>query len=173
MKKFILFTALLTLPITAQAADNQALCTFLPVQEHFTGANYVPGVDVNGKPVVSADIKAQAGNSVDVIKVPVDIDIVQNLGLGTVIPEGTEMMANFGMIEVHKDSRVVYNGEDISAQAYEYCGKEPFNIEETSIEGLPEQKPVVQPKAEVQPQTLDPETKPGVVEGEDDIIWIQ
>ena len=102
MKKFVLLTALLVFPISAQGAENQALCTFLPVQEHFTDANYVPGVDVHGRPVVSADIKAQAGNSVDVIKVPVDIDIVQNLGLGTVVPEGTEMMANFGMIEVHK-----------------------------------------------------------------------
>lgn len=173
MKKFILFTALLMLPISAQAADNQALCTFLPVQEHFTGANYVPGVDVNGKPVVSADIKAQAGNSVDVIKVPVDIDLVQNLGLGTVVPEGTEMMTNFGMIEVHKDSRVIYNGEDISSQAYEYCGKEPFNIEETAVEGLPAQKPVMQPQADDQPKPADSEADPEVVEGEDDIIWIQ
>ena len=68
---------------------------------------------------------------------------------------------------------MIYNGEDISAQAYDFCGKEPFNIEETSIEGLPEQKPVLEPKAGEQPQTSDSEVKPALAEGEGDIIWIQ
>lgn len=188
MKKFILCTALVAMPISAHAAENQALCSFLPVKEHFVGADYVPGVDVNGKVVVPADVKAQANSYLDVIKVPVDIDLVENLQLGTVVPEGTEMIANFGMIEVYKDSKVLYNGEDISDRAYAYCGKEPFDIESAAADDAPID---VAPDACAEPQALDtdncasPEIREGqkpstplpptdvdVVTEDEDIIWV-
>ncbi len=113
-------------------AESGALCEFLPVKEHFMGADYVPGVDVNGKPVVPADVKAQADSYVDIIKIPITIDLAQQLT--QTLPQGTEMNAQVAMVEIHKDSKVIYNGQDVSARAYEICGKTPFNIEAASGE---------------------------------------
>lgn len=159
MKRMIVTFGLLTLiPTQVQAQVNNAMCEFLPVKEHFVGADYVPGVDVDGNPVIPADVKQQADRYLDVIKIPVNIELVRNMGLDAVVPAGTEMQGNFGVVEVHKDSTVKYNGEVITTQAYAYCGKQPFDIENA----IPE--PDTQPEPAAEPQEL--------VEGEkEDIIW--
>ena len=143
MKKTTLMLGLLVfIPFieNAKAQDGKALCTFLPVKEHFVAADYVPGVDVNGNAVVPANVKQQSDAFVDVIKVPVNIDLIETMGIDVAVPDGTEMQGTFGMVEVYKDSTVKYNGTVITEQAYVYCDKEPFDIHNASAEKLPEPK---------------------------------
>lgn len=161
MKAALAVIALMLAAVPARAQDLGTLCELLPVKEHFTGADYVPGVDVHGNPVVSADVKAQAADMLDVIKIPVTIDLAQQIGQP--LPAGTEMQAQVAMIEVHKDSRVVYNGQELTTQVYALCGKQPFDIEAAA--GEPQK---VAPEPEPAPE---PETKPIQEPVEDDIIW--
>ncbi len=156
MKKMILGLCLFILYVPeAMAQNSRAVCEFLPVREHFLGADYVPGVDVRGNPVVPADVRARANSFVDVIKIPVTLDLAQQVN-GR-LPSGLALEAGVGVLEIHKDSRVLYNGEELSGPVYAYCGKEPFNIEAT----LREPEPVKSPPPAV------PETKPE----QEEIIW--
>ncbi len=144
----------------ASEKQNMALCKFLPVKEHFVSADYVPGVDVKGNPVVPADVKAQANEYVDVIRIPVTVDMAQNLTQA--LPQGTEMNAAVAMVEIYKNSRVMMNGQDVTSAAYNHCGKEPFDIEKASVEKV--QAPTM-PAVPVTP--VVPSVKPE----KEEIIW--
>ena len=122
---------------TAHADNTKALCEFLPVKEHFVGADYVPGIDVHGNHVVPADVKAGANEFVDIIRIPITYDIASSLGAELSVPEGVELDAAIGMAEIHKNSKVLINGKDVTSNSYEYCNKEPFNIEAASVEPAP------------------------------------
>lgn len=151
----IAFVAVIT-AAPAWAQNTEAFCQFLPVKENFVGADYVPGVDVNGNPVVPADVKSRAKEFVDVIRIPLTIDLAKQLG--QTVPEGTEMKAPLGMIEINKNSTVTLNGEVITDQAYKLCGKTPFNIDAATVE--PEKKA---------PSPKVPDKKPD----HEEIIWGQ
>jgi len=127
MRLLIVLFMLAAFTLPARAGNQEALCEVLPVKENFVGADYVPGVDVNGNPVVPADVKASANDILDVVKFPVTVDLAQQLNQQ--LPPGTEMDAPVAMIEVHKNSTVTYNGQDMTAEVYALCDKEPFNIE--------------------------------------------
>lgn len=156
IRAFFITLIMVTAAFPAWAQNKAALCQFLPVKEDFVGADYVPGVDVHGNAVVPADVKEQANGYVDVIRIPVTIDLAKGLNLP--LPQGTEMNAPVSMVEVYKNSRVVINGKDITNDAYTYCGKTPFNIDAATVE--PEKQPPV------------PVTKPAKPVKED-IIWGQ
>lgn len=151
---FIFMAVMAVSPAFAQ--NKEALCEFLPVKEHFVGADYVPGVDVHGNAVVPADVKAQANSYVDVIKIPVTLDLAADFA--DVLPQGAEMDAQLTMIEIQKDSKVLVNGNDITDRAYAYCNKEPFDIHSASVE--PEQVVIPEP-------IVVPEQKPE----KEEIIW--
>jgi hypothetical protein len=112
MKKIAFITLALATVYTAPAfaQDSQALCKLM--------ATYTPGVDVHGNAVVPADLKAAAGAN-DVIKIPVTIDLAKTLSQN--LPAGTEMDAAVSMIEIHKDGKVMYNGQDVTQQASAVC----------------------------------------------------
>ena len=143
----------------AFAQNNTALCEFLPVKEHFVGADYVPGVDVHGNAVVPADVKARSNEFVDVIRIPITADIAENLAVGLALPDNVEMDAQLGMVEIQKDSRVLVNGKDLTKEVYTYCGKEPFDIHAASA--APETIPATPAVPETKPEQKEPE----------DIIW--
>jgi hypothetical protein len=118
MKKIAFMTlALATVyaaPVPAFAQDSQALCKLM--------ATYRPGVDAQGNPVVPADINAAVSQN-DVVKIPVTVDLAKSLTQN--LPAGTEMDAAVSMIEIHKDGKVLYNGQDVTGRATAICGSAP------------------------------------------------
>ena len=168
MRTLLLAAGIMAMAAPAWAQSRETLCGLLPVQERFAGADYVPGVDVNGKPVVPADVGAQAPGLIDVIKIPVTIDLVQQLGQQ--LPAGTEMNAPVAMVEILRDGRVVYNGQDLTPQAYALCGKHLPDIEAAAGEPQKVTPPAATPapKAEAEPAPVAPAQEQ---EPEDDIIW--
>lgn len=123
----------------AWAQNKEALCQILPVKEYFAEADYVPGIDVNGNAVRSADLKPASGNFIDVIKIPVTIDLAEQLKQP--LPVGTELNAPVGMIEIYQKGRVVFNGNDVTNEIYTLCGKESFVLEKAEHV---QEEPIVQ-----------------------------
>jgi hypothetical protein len=129
MKKFALMTVVsvlgLSLSVPALAQDKNTVCRLLTPGGKSTAvappsANYVPGVDVGGKPVVPADVNAAPASIIapDKIRIPVTISVLQGLQL----PPGTKLDAEAGMVEVFMNGKVMYNGQDITPQTYAACG---------------------------------------------------
>ena len=142
-------------PVQANASSNNATCRLLAQHKLADSAAYKPGVDVDGNPVVPADlntepeaepeIETEAGTETDsdtdteteteteaespvgvlgdlskVAKIPHTVDIAERVaGLaGT----GVELNAPLGMIEIHEDGTVKYNGEDWTKSMLTLCG---------------------------------------------------
>lgn len=88
-----------------------------------TGAaspDYQPGVDVNGKPVVPADVAAPAAPvSPDYVEVPMTIDLARVMNL---LPAGAEMKLPVANLKLYKDGKVEYNGQDITSRTTDMCG---------------------------------------------------
>jgi hypothetical protein len=134
------------LSVPAYAQDKGTVCRLLTSGGKATAsvppsANYVPGVDVHGKPVVGADVNAAPASIIapDKIRIPVTISVLQGLQL----PPGTKLDADVGMVEVFMNGKVMYNGQDITAQTYAACGMQ-------APEAVKEPQPVVPAQQQVQ-----------------------
>lgn len=105
---------------TTTGAVSRVICQAVASKADTQGANYVPGVDVNGNPVVPADVHAngQLSYPTDALEIPMTRDLAQRLNLAG----GTEMQAPIGVIKVSKGGKVSLNGQDITAQTLVYCG---------------------------------------------------
>lgn len=113
---------LLAMTGTSWAADQpdiQTFCQALPNHKPEAGVNYMPGVDVHGKPVAPADLGGGVPALPDIIRVPLTIDLAQRMNLG--LPADTEMDADVTFIDIYRDGRVDYNGQEITPQAHTIC----------------------------------------------------
>lgn len=125
----ILYIALLFIafPSPSYAQDAAALCAILSDSDAASspraGAAYVAGVDVQGRPVAAADLGVAPSFLPDVIAIPMTIDLAEALGQTQDLPTGTQLEAGLGMIEIHKDGRVMFNGADLAAQTVHLCGQ--------------------------------------------------
>ncbi len=120
--KIIFVVALLLFPFSAmaQTSDNPECVV---VQKAEVGAEYVPGVDVDGNPVAPAELNAPAVSAVpDPMIVPVTVDIAKRVGLSV---QGLEMSGNTGFLEVYRNGRVLYNGQDLTQKVKAICGRAP------------------------------------------------
>lgn len=79
------------------------------------GADYKPGVDVHGKPVVEADLTPNAVTAPDKVSFNVTIDIARYLGISA--PTGLEGEAVMGRIDVDKAGHVSFNGKPLEGEA--------------------------------------------------------
>jgi hypothetical protein len=136
MRTYIIAAAIcvLSIPAAAQDASFDVLCLTLPDAQVVNDVEYKPGVDVNGKAVVPADINALDASVADVINIPVTVDLVQKFSLMNM--QGIELKPDVSNIAIHKDGRVSYNGQDISKQAYSVCAKN-VEIRETVLTPAP------------------------------------
>jgi hypothetical protein len=120
----LLFIVTLSFPALAGEASFEVLCKSLPEYQPGAGAQgaeYVPGVDVEGRLVAPADLGAPVPAGIDVINIPVTIDLIQRFALS--VPQGTELKPDVATISVHKDGRVTYNDQDLTRRAYSVCAK--------------------------------------------------
>lgn len=124
----------LTIPVSVSLAAKGAvketggvafkiLCQSLPAYQADTGVEYRPGVDVRGRAVAPADLKAPLSAGMgEVVQIPVTVDLVQRFNLYPFF--GIELKPDIGMVSVHSDGRVEYNGQNLTRQAYTLCARD-------------------------------------------------
>lgn len=122
MKKYLTAFILALMPVSAFAQEVIPECQLLGQHKPAGDVAYTPGVDVHGKPVVPADLGGAAAIVPDTVVVPLSVDLAQRLQNSNV--EGLKLEAPLGMLEIHQNGRVTYNGQDWTPQVYALCGKE-------------------------------------------------
>lgn len=78
-------------------------------------AEYKPGVDVHGKPVVEADITPSVIKPPEVYSFHVTVDLAEYMGL--TVPTGLEDKAVMGTIQMDKDGHMTFNGQPLEGDA--------------------------------------------------------
>ena len=140
---FVAMLLAMTLGVTGGAQAQEKLpdaCKLIP--DHNNVA-YQPGVDVDGNAVVPADLDAghQLGDILNVIKVPLEFDLAQRIGgLNT---QGIDLDSTLGMLEIHQNGRVLYNGQDITKPVMTICAK---SHKEVTVEMVDVEKPAMAEK---------------------------
>lgn len=126
MKKFSFFAAaaaVMMFATPAMAQNQAALCKLWFTHKNAQkSANYQPGVDVHGRAVVPADVTAGAAavaGVADNIRIPVTVELAQLLGAA--VPVGTDLQAMAGVVNIHGNGRVTYNGEDLTQGTMTLC----------------------------------------------------
>lgn len=129
MKKFVFALLLFSTPAFAQDIVPPE-CRILEQYQTSGGADYRPGVDVRGKPVVPADINAAPPMGLDgqTIVVPLSIDMAERLQGQNI--QGLDMASTLGFIEVGPNGRVIYNGQDLTSEIHVLCDDNP---QETAV----------------------------------------
>jgi hypothetical protein len=172
MKKLMAaFVVLVLFSVSAHAQNESNIppeCRLLPDHKSQADVAYKPGVDVKGKAVVPADINAVPMIDTDVVVVPLSINLARQIGHS--IP-GLQLEGNLGYLEIGKDGRVIYNGQDWTSQVHVLCGKQPLSTDgqppadvikyEPAETTAP--KPAVKPKQPIKP-ALDTVPTPKPVE---------
>ena len=113
---------------SAMAQDvvqETALCDVLDAHHPNDGVSYKPGVDVHGDPVVPADLKDVHGSIAlpETVKIPFTVNLVEKFGMQDQFTEDS-LNAPLGIIEVTRDGKVTYNGQDLTYKAKLYCSPE-------------------------------------------------
>ncbi len=100
----------------AQEQSKYAACAAIPSANNVI---YQPGVDVNGNPVVPAALETNnnLGNVLNVVKVPLEFNLAQRIA-GLNLDD-----AQLGMVEIHQDGKIMYQGQDITKPVMTLCGK--------------------------------------------------
>lgn len=172
----LIFAALLAAAAPAQAQGQAGFCRLLAG----TGADYVPGRDVRGRPVVPADIGGRAASDIDMVRIPLTIDLAGMVGRP--LPAFLDETGQAGYVEIRRDGRVLFAGRDMSAQAYTACGLSVPDMPVNIAPSEPELKPEPEPEPEPKPRTwhsIAPAHAPqageivkGTPDGtDDDILW--
>lgn len=129
MRYFFCLLILMSVPRFAYAQENKIApeCRSLTAHKADVGVDYKPGVDVKGRPVVPADINAAVIDVPDMMVVPLSIDLAKRLPSASA--KGVDMAGTAGFLEVWKNGRITYNGQDVTPQVYLLCGqKMPENL---------------------------------------------
>jgi hypothetical protein len=118
MKPGLLATVLLLASPVALAAPAidadvcQWMVTYQP--DAAGGADYKPGVDVEGRPVVEADINPSPAAVPSVIRFGLTADMAQQIGIDTA---GFEGAALIGQIEMDMNGHMTFNGQPMEGEA--------------------------------------------------------
>lgn len=135
IKIIMLFSLFLITPAYAQ--NDLALCKLRTPHVAAADVSYKPGVDVYGNPVVPADLNFVSAAIPDIIHVPMSVDLVQRLAH---VPDGMKMKAETGTAEIHKDGRVILNGQELTQKVAAICDEQAPPV--TSPQQAEEKTPV-------------------------------
>ncbi|MDH5722433.1 MAG: hypothetical protein OEY94_03810 [Alphaproteobacteria bacterium] len=138
MMRFIAIALIISFPLSAKAETVQTLdnlCKTLSKHD-IHGAEYVPGYDIKGNPVVPADLGQDLSASPDPVIIPVNIDLEKILGKA--MPDLADFQSNIATIKIYEDGRITYNDKDIAKPLSELCSpdkttetQEKITIEES------------------------------------------
>lgn len=117
-KKILMTVSFLTLMAVSvpAMAESDVLCS---VRSNVKGAEYVPGVDVNGKAVVGADVGAPAVPVSKSLTIPLSMDMAKHMN--AVLPEGGKLDAQIGLVQIQQDGKVMINGQDMTGPVDAAC----------------------------------------------------
>lgn len=79
------------------------------------GVAYEGGKDVNGKPVVEADINPSPVQMPDVVAIDITVDVARHLGLS--VPAGMEATAKVGTLVIGNDGKMTFDGKPLEQPA--------------------------------------------------------
>ncbi len=139
MRVFIFaITMLWTFPVLAQE-NLPAACKLL---SDYNNVVYQPGVDVDGNPVVPADINASPmGDVLNIIKAPLEFDLAQRiagLNIDGVRQGFNADASSLGTLDIHQNGKVMYNGQDITRPMMTICAKSHKDVKIEVIETVTE-----------------------------------
>lgn len=121
---FVLASVFAMIPVLSYAAQDNAFvldrnfCKYV-IAHNATkdvSAEYKSGVDVNGNPVVEADLAKNNMEPLDSISFPLTVDMAKYIGMQ--IPEGVKTgEASLGYVEVREDGEILFNGNPLQGEA--------------------------------------------------------
>ncbi len=134
-------------PAFAEDAGRDTICRLLPQYKPVADVEYKAGVDVQGNPVVGADLGAPL-KPLDgpAVVIPVDINLASRFNVA--LPAGAEIKPAIAALKIYADGRVEYNGQDISGQVHDMCSQ-PAQAAPAAVEGF--MQPAVAPPAATDP----------------------
>lgn len=125
--RYMLCAALLVaLPMLAHAdgmseAEKEVIAQICdqarPKKNADIGAEYVAGVDVDGRKVAKADV--DGGMDIFPVIIPVEVDLARKFGM--VFDDGINFSPRVAQFEVFADGRILFNGKDVTPRAKEQC----------------------------------------------------
>jgi hypothetical protein len=129
--RYLVFFALLTLALPAFAAGKPELeyevCRLMIAHEPAPDVAYKPGLDVQGRPVIEADIAPSPVAMPESISFDVTVDFAQYIGLQ--VPAGLKSDARIGLITIGRDGRMTFNDKPLEgepeAALHALCREEP------------------------------------------------
>lgn len=125
MKTLFVLSLILLFPVSAYAEEKSSkkstVCRVLAAHKPAENVIYQAGVDVHGKAVVPADLNAAPNFMPEVIKVPLEIDLVKRIA--SLQGKDIQLDAGLGMIEIHQDGTVRYGDQDWTAPVMTLCGQ--------------------------------------------------
>ncbi|MDD9901633.1 MAG: hypothetical protein OXT65_11690 [Alphaproteobacteria bacterium] len=132
MKHAFIFCGLVVFFATSAQAEpliSAEQCRALTVEVESHHADYVPGVDVRGNPVVEADVMAQPNIKPEKLEIYVSVDMAKYIG----IPAPDTMTGNtkIGVITVEK-GEIRFNGELLEDQPLKALGNLCMETEKAS-----------------------------------------
>lgn len=124
---FFLLLLLVLIPLqsfaesdASQETKQTTICKLLFAHKPIDNVFYKSGIDVNGNKVTPADLNPAPIKVPEVISIPLQIDFANRLN--SLANLGLRTEGSLGLVEIHKDGSVIYDGKDISAQSATLCG---------------------------------------------------
>ena len=114
MKKLSILILVLLFPVTAQANENSAVCKLVASHQPDSGVIHRPGADV-------ATDSQTAFQVPDIVRIPLNVDLAQRVQ--RLSDFGLDLDAPLGMLEIHQDGSVKYNGQDWTTPILTLCGQ--------------------------------------------------
>ncbi|MBK9585074.1 MAG: hypothetical protein KA099_10920 [Alphaproteobacteria bacterium] len=123
IKYVVLFSLFCLSGVHAYAEEAETISENNPCKEleqlQTGGADYVPGVDVDGNAVAPADLEQQVPAVFDPVIIPITVDLAERYGL--TLPAGVELKPEVAWMEIYRDGRVLFNGEDVQGRVKTAC----------------------------------------------------
>lgn len=119
----------------AQTVQLRTFCN----EDGVPRAEYTPGMDVHGDPVVPVDLNDHSKGMDYPIDIPIELSVLEWLGMDK--SEGVDATSDVARVQLFEDGRVEYNGRDISDRVSHLCVGEqeqenPDNLKSVNKEGI-------------------------------------
>lgn len=100
-------------------------------------ADYVPGIDVHGNSLVSADVNSDSRSNFlnDPIVIPIQIDLLERSGLA--LRDDLFSEAEIGYVKIYQDGRIFLGEKNISPKIRSFCDNPPQEHRQKEPNQLP------------------------------------